>query len=94
MGLSIKRDYPTDGTNTTRLSSNVFWNEDTKAWDTDDPNKDNFAIDIVTNLDGDAYVSFLYAASTTGEPTFTELIRIDKNGNIILYTGMVTTKTD
>jgi len=94
MGLSTKRDYPTNGTNTTRIGGNVFWNLFTKAWDTDDHNKDSFAIDIVTNLDGTGYVSFLYATSTTGEPTFTELIRIDKNGNIILYTGMVTTKTD
>jgi len=81
MPISQRNEHPDVSSDTNRLSSNVFWNEKLHRWDTIDKNKDSFVIDIVNDLDEAGYMSIKRAPATTGEPSFTALFHIDKDGN-------------
>jgi len=89
MPYTRRENYPEDGTDTIRIGPNVYWNESLYRFDTLDHNKDVFVIDIIGSLDGDGYISIKHAPATTGEPDFTELIKITPDGILEMIKGYV-----
>ena len=89
-----KREFPDASSDIDRIGPNVFWNGQLARWDTIDKNKDTFVIDIINNYSKEGYISIKRAPATAGEPSFTELFKMDSNGYLYIGETLRIGKTD
>lgn len=78
---------------TTEDSTDIYigcrWNEDKGAIEPTHQDKDMLLLRFVHDNTNTAYMSLQHANATSGTPVFTELIRFQADGDIVLLRGKV-----
>lgn len=67
------------------ISQNAEQDEDTLVWTSLDNSKDSYLIEMIDSAADEGYISIKRADATAGNITWTEIVRINFDGTIILH---------
>ena len=75
---------------TVQITQGVRRNKEDTAWEMIHQDRDAWMLEIVNSSQSEeGYISIKRAPATSGTPVFSELVRIDHNGNLILRVGQL-----
>ena len=82
--MRITNDSLYSGGDYVLISQNAEQDEDTLIWTSPDNSKDSYLIEMIDSAADEGYISIKRADATAGNITWTEIVRINFDGTVIL----------
>jgi len=83
--MRITNETSYSGSDYILISQNAGQNPDTLVWTSLDNSKDSYLIEMIDSAADEGYISIKRADATAGNITWTEIVRINFDGTVILH---------